>query len=75
MTKPEAEAKLRHLFGVWAVERGIVTPSVELVSFAEFKRWLSASGYSHYLNFRSLGGADAAAERWFDDHFGQAWRN
>jgi len=30
--------------------------------------------YSRYLNFKSVGGADDAAERWFDDELGQNWR-
>lgn len=43
-------------------------------SFSSFKDWLSANGYSHYLNFRSVAGADYDAEMWFDDELGQNWR-
>jgi hypothetical protein len=44
-------------------------------SFIDFKSWLRENGYSHYLNFRSVMGPEEDAERWFDQEFGQMWRN
>lgn len=43
--------------------------------FRDFKRWLEERGYAHYLDFRSVGDADNAAEHWFDQELKQAWRN
>ena len=44
-------------------------------SFVDFKSWLRESGYSHYVNFRSVMGPEEDAERWFDQEFGQTCRN
>ena len=74
MTKAEAETAIRELSRAWAAGNGIKLPSANLVSFSEFKSWLSANGYSHYLRFRSTMGADYDAELWFDEEMKQAWR-
>jgi hypothetical protein len=43
-------------------------------SASAFKAWLHEKHYSHYLDFRSVAGADYDAEAWFDDELGQNWR-
>ena len=75
MTKSDCESAIRHLCDQWAEECGIPKPAIEQPSFADFKRWLSAKGHSHCLNFKSAAGPDHDAELWFDDEFGQTWRN
>lgn len=72
MKKPEAEKAIRSLCHTWAATlspEGKAHPS-----FAEFRRWLSQSGYGDYMNFRSTEGAGEAAEAWFDQELGQMWR-
>jgi hypothetical protein len=73
--KAECEEAVRHLCGEWAKAKGIPIPSEEQPSFMAFTNWLSEMGYSRYLNFQSIRGPDADAEAWFDDEFGQSWRN
>ncbi|SMF83556.1 hypothetical protein SAMN06265365_15013 [Tistlia consotensis] len=73
--KDEAERVIRHLCHEWARESGIPREPVDQPSFFDFKSWLSMKGYSHYLNFRSVMGANYDAERWFDEEFKQTWRN
>lgn len=75
MKKDECESAIRHLVSVWARENGIFPRSAEMPSFGQFTNWLSKNGHSHYLNFRSVRGAMADAEDWFDQELGQAWRN
>ncbi len=75
VTKPEAEQALNALFGQWADEVGIPRRPVDQPSYSAFKAWARAKGYGGYFQFRSVGGADAAIEDWFDRHFGQSWRN
>ena len=77
MTKSESETAIRQLCHMWAQECGIDTrddPDFH-PSFGTFKSWLSQKGYSHYLRFRSVAGADYDAEMWFDQEFKQTWRN
>ena len=76
MKKSEAEAIFPELCRTWREENKLPYPEGEVhYSFSDFKTWLSAKGYSHYLRFRSLAGAAADAARWFDDLMKQAWRN
>lgn len=75
MTKEECEKAIRHLCHEWAKVRGIPSKPVGQPSFSDFTTWLSEKGYSHYLNFRSTGGPRYTAERWFDEEFGQTWRD
>ncbi|RWE34990.1 hypothetical protein [Mesorhizobium sp.] len=75
MTKDESEKTIRHLCHVWAQECGIALDPTVQPSFAQFKLWLNKKGYSHYLDFRSVAGADYDAEMWFDHEFKQTWRN
>jgi len=72
MTKDECKAALHNLFPMWARERS--SDELDHPSFLDFKRWLGESGYSHYLNFRSVAGSYEDAEAWFDQYFKQAWR-
>ena len=72
MTKRESEPLIRHLCHVWF--DGLPDPKPEHPSFSVFKSWLSEKGYSHYLRFRSVMGADYDAELWFDQERKQMWR-
>ena len=73
--KSECETAIWHLCGEWARIRGIPKRPDFQPSFDDFNSWLSQNGYSHYLNFRSLAGPNFDAEMWFDQEFGQTWRD
>lgn len=75
MTKAESERAIRSLCHDWARETGAMKESHAHPQFWDFKRWLERHGYAHYLDFRSVGGADMAAEQWFDEELKQTWRN
>lgn len=75
MNKSDAESSVRHLCHVWGDEVGISRAAESEPSFLTFKSWLDQKGYGHYLNFRSVRGASADAELWFDEEFKQQWRN
>lgn len=75
MKKSECEPKIRELCHVWAREMDIPPRPVEQPSFSQFESWLTANGYDRYLNFRSVAGPRYDAEMWFDQEFGQTWRN
>ena len=75
MKKGECEKEIRRLCHEWAKEVGIPIRPVDQPHFSEFKSWLRARGDDRYLNFRSERGAEDDAEDWFDDEFGQSWRN
>ena len=80
MKKAEAETALRGLAHTWREEKGYPLPGTTEFpgfhySFSAFESWLSEKHYSHYLDFRSTGGARDCAERWFDQEMQQAWRN
>jgi hypothetical protein len=75
MKKAEAKETLISLFPKWRDARGLSDAQLEHPSFSDFKLWLRETHYSHYLNFRSVMGADVDAEMWFDEYFGQRWRN
>jgi hypothetical protein len=66
MTKGEAEKAVRQLATEWARKTGYIAQSGHYPSFSEFKRWLTANGYSHYLDFRSATSPDYVAEQWFE---------
>lgn len=72
--KAECEAAVRRLCHDWAKEKGFTISSDIHPSFIEFKNWLGSNGYAHYLNFRSVAGADFDAEIWFDQELKQMWR-
>lgn len=72
MKKSESEPIIRGLATDWF--RTLPEEKREHPSFSAFKDWLSTKGHSHYLNFRSVAGADYDAEMWFDDELGQNWR-
>jgi hypothetical protein len=75
MKKTEAEPIIRNLVTQWAREAGFDPASGQQPSFSAFETWLSGKGYSHYLTFRSVRGAHADAEQWFDEELRQTWRN
>ncbi len=72
MTKADSEKAIRELSDTWY--NGLPDPKPEHPSFLAFKSWLSEKGYSHYLRFRSVMGADYDAELWFDQQRKQMWR-
>ena len=74
MKKDECEQTIRHLCHQWRDAAGLMDAPLEHPSFAEFKNWLSTKGFSNYLNFQSMAGADYDAELWFDQEFKQTWR-
>ena len=65
--KAEAEAAIRHLATKWASETNYVAKPGWYPSFSDFKDWLSANHFGHYLNFRSTFSASTVAEHWFED--------
>lgn len=72
MKKGECEKAIRGLCHEWAAN--LMPQQLEHPNFSVFKTWLSANGYSHYLDFRSTAGADYDAEQWFDQELKQTWR-
>lgn len=72
MKKDEAETALRSLCHDWAREAGVQQQVGKLHSFAAFRSWLEHRGHGHYLDFRSVRGARADAETWFDQEMGQS---
>lgn len=75
--KSEAEAAIRHLVGKWMKETGVAKGQAEMPNFGDFKRWVRMQGFGHYLDFRSVAGADYDAESWQSrDPWlpGAAWR-
>jgi hypothetical protein len=74
MKKEECENAIRYLCGEWAKLRGIDMPSVEQPSFYDFYGWVKEN-YGSYLSFRSTLSTANQVEKWFDEEFGQTWRN
>jgi hypothetical protein len=72
MKKSESEPIIRRLAKDWFAT--LPKEKQEHPSFSTFKEWLSTKGYSRYLNFRSVAGANYDAEMWFDHELGQNWR-
>ncbi len=72
MKKADCEQPIKSLAIEWRAT--LNGEQYEHPSFANFKDWLRANGYSGYLNFRSRMSADFDAELWFDQALGQAWR-
>lgn len=70
-TKAEAEAAIRHLATEWAREIGYISRPGFYPSFVEFRAWLAAGNYSHYLHFRSDTDPMFVAEGWFEDELRQ----
>ena len=75
MTKAESERAIRQLVGEWAKAKGVIRGQAAAPSFAAFRAWARLQGHSHYFEFRSTMGAIEDYERWFDQEFGQTWRN
>ncbi len=75
MKKDESRAACHELFGRWAKVKGLPHKPVDQPNFSEFTSWVQAQGYGQYLDFRSVRGARADIEDWFDRYFGQSWRN
>lgn len=74
MTKGEAERGIRYLCGEWAKLRGIVRDPTVQPSFVDFLSWVRDK-YPAYLQFRSRIPVPDVVEGWFDEEFGQTWRN
>jgi len=70
--KAECEQAIRKLARDWLAT--LPEAEREHPSWIAFKSWLGDKHYSHYLDFRSVAGADYDAEMWFDDELGQNWR-
>lgn len=66
MQKDQCELAIRYLSQEWAESQGAGQRPGGHLSFFEFKRWLSKSGYSQYLNFQSVDAAENEAKIWFD---------
>jgi hypothetical protein len=75
MRKADAEKAIRHLCNEWGDVIGFPRPAIDAPSFLDFKQWCGDKGFEHYFEFRSVMGARYDAERWFDEEFGQTWRN
>jgi len=73
--KSDCETAIRSLCHEWGRVRGIPSRPDFQPSFSDFKSWLGQNGYSHYLNFCSVAGPNFDTEMWFDQEFGQTWRN
>lgn len=72
MKKSDAEKAIRFLSTTWF--QSLPEAEKEHPSFGSFKSWMRSNGYDHYLDFRSTGGAEEAAEWWFDQELKQTWR-
>ena len=75
MKKEDCEKAVRSLCHEWPNAIGLSGAKLKHPSFTDFKSWLNARGYSHYLDFRSVRGPEEDAEMWFDEEFKQTWRN
>jgi len=73
--KSQAESIFRQMFNSWEAEKLSSDDKYTYVSFVEFDNWIRQKGYSHYYDFRSTESSKACVERWFNDRFGQNWRN
>jgi len=73
MRKPDAEAALRGLCHVWKRGRFPDTPDGDL-HFSDFYEWVR-SNHPQLLEFRGTMGPSWHVEQWFDEEFGQTWRN
>jgi len=73
MKKGDAESAIRALCHTWKAECFPATTTNDL-HFSDFAKWIR-DRQPDLFEFRSTMGAIANAERWFDDEFGQAWRN
>lgn len=71
--KAEAQSTIEYLAARWADETGYVAKQGHYPSFSNFKSWLSANNWSHYLNFRSPT-ASYDAENWFEAALKNWWR-
>ena len=72
--KSESEAAIRHLCHAWRDAAGLGQAEPGQLSFRDFHRWI-LEHHPHVLDFRSVVGPRDDAERWFDEVFGQTWRN
>jgi hypothetical protein len=75
MKEADAEKAIRHFCHEWGDAMGIPRPATNAPSFLEFKQWCSDKGFSYCFEFRSVMGSRYDAEQWFDEEFGQMWRN
>lgn len=74
MRKPECEKAIRHLCHEWRKAEGYQGTPADQLSFGSFHSWLR-NNYPQHLKFRSVMPVADEVERWFDQEFGQTWRN
>jgi hypothetical protein len=70
MKKQQCEAAIRLLCRQWL--KAVGHPDDR--SFSEFLIWLRFKSYGHYLEFKSVAGAEREARAWFDDEIKQSLR-
>jgi hypothetical protein len=73
MKKPEAELAIKALCREWRKTCLPDAPEDKLY-FTDFHSWL-LQRHPEVLRFRSVVSPVDEAERWFDNEFGQSWRN
>ena len=74
MKKSECEPAIRQLCGQWAELRGISKRPEHQPSVSDFYSWVEQN-YPRYLMFRTTTNVRFDVEMWFDQEFGQTWRN
>lgn len=74
MLKDDCGRAIRSLCHRWRRDTGQQDTPPEALSFSQFHGWLQQR-HGQYLEFRSVLGPREEAERWFDQEFGQTWRN
>jgi hypothetical protein len=72
MRKSEAERLIRTAVHDWVRETEFDRSVGKTPSFLAFKGWLLAR-WPDALSFNSVGGAQYAAEMWFDEELGEKW--
>jgi hypothetical protein len=72
MRKSEAERLIRTAVHDWVRETKLDRSVGKTPSFLAFKGWLLAR-WPDALSFNSVGGAQYAAEMWFDEELGEKW--
>jgi hypothetical protein len=59
---------------MWSEARAARSPSLHQPDFSDFKAWLNANGYSHYLILVPEKYPDVDAQAWFNDELGRIGR-
>ncbi|GEM_PF-1144139 len=74
MTKADVQAAFTGLLSEWRRRPEIRLVDEQQLSFSSFWGWLKDT-YPQATRFRSVMGASADLEQWFDRATHQAWRN